>query len=88
MSEPDLSLDDHDACRKAGDDAIAAWKIARLRLSSGRVFRHQEAAPSNVFVEGAMFRRIDIIHASREDGDGARVERALVRRRVDPACET
>ena len=78
-------LDDDDAAGEAGDDPVAAGEVTRLRRLSERHLGRRSRRPCALFVKRRVFRRIDVVDAAGDDGDGAARKRAFMRRCVDAA---
>src|SRR5690606_22287137 len=78
-------LDDDDAERETGDDAIAAREELAARLRAERHFRDEQAALGDLRMELAILLRIDDIETAADDAYGSAIERGAVGGRVDAA---
>ncbi len=82
-------LDDEDAERAAGDDAVAHGEGLAVGLRAHGELGDDGARGGNFFGEGLVFRRVELEEAAAEDGDGAalRGEGGLVGGGVDAPGE-
>ena len=81
-------LHDHDPVGQAGDDAVAAWKIAPAGLPAHGHFRnHRAAILDDREKKRLVLGRIDPVVAAGEHRDGAAGQRRLVGSGIDAAGE-
>ena len=87
MSEPERTAASTTSTPKAtaGDDAVAAREMARLRHGADRHLRDQHAALGDRLVQLAVLLGVDAVDAAAEDGDRAGRHGALMGRGVDAA---
>ena len=81
-------FDDHNAKRKAGDQAIAARKIVSTRLARKRHLRYCGAIHQNFVQQFDVFGRINAAVPAGEHGNGSCRKACAVSRSVDPARQT
>ena len=81
-------LDHHDAERKAGNQPVAAGKIARARLPADRHFGDRGAFGRMASARPACSARIDAVMAAGEHRDRAGREARAMRGGIDAARET
>ena len=81
-------LDDDDAEREPGNQAIAPRKIPRAGLPAERHFGDRDAGRQNLVEQVAVFRRIDSILAAGKHRDRSIAKAGAMRRRIDAARQT
>ena len=82
---PRRGLDHHRPALDPGDDPVAVREMARARLGPGRHFGEHQPALVQRRLPLLVFRRVEDVDAAGDDADRAAVQRAVVRRAVDPA---
>ena len=78
-------LDDEHAQRQAGDDAVASREVLAARGEAEGHFADEAAALADLALQVLVLGWIDVVEAAGEHGDGAGVDRRLVRHAVDAA---
>ena len=81
-------LDDDNAKGHSRDDPVAAWKMARLRLAAERQLGSDRTLPRDGFVEPAVLRRVDDIHAPGLHRHGTGRDRPQMGLGIDAASQS
>jgi hypothetical protein len=85
---PWRSLDDDRSRAEPGDDPVTIREVARSRLDARRHFGDDQASLGHDLLPSLILRRIEDVETASDDADRTRLERSIMGRAVDAACET
>ena len=80
-------LDNHRAASQARDDPVAIGEVPSARLGARRHFRDYEASLEHRLLPRLVLWRVEDVQAAGDHADRAGLQRPVMSRAVDPACE-